>query len=68
MIGVLVGAALLSGCSEKQEANDTLPTPSAAETTEALPELGPPDLPMPAEAREQTVEGADAFTRYYVEI
>ncbi|TQN42141.1 hypothetical protein FHU33_1535 [Blastococcus colisei] len=68
MAGVLVGTALLTGCSEKQEANHTLPSSSAAETSEALPEIGPPELPMPAEAREKTADGAEAFTRYYVEI
>jgi hypothetical protein len=67
--GLLVGTALLTGCSQKTGANDTLPPASASPTTaEELPPLGPPDMPMPAEAREQTAEGAEAFTRYYVEI
>ncbi len=66
--GLVVGSTLLAGCSEKVEASDTLPSTSASPTPKALPTLGPPDLPMPAEAREQTAEGADAFTRYYVEI
>src|SRR4051794_22057463 len=35
MAGVLVGAALLTGCSDKVEANETLPSTSAAKTTEA---------------------------------
>ncbi|WP_346619298.1 DUF6318 family protein [Blastococcus montanus] len=64
---LMLGTLALTGCSEKQEANTTLPT-NAAPTTEALPPLGPPDLPMPAEAREQTAEGAQAFTEYYVEV
>jgi hypothetical protein len=68
-VGLLVGTALLSGCSQKTEANDTLPSTSApSSTVDELPPLGPPDLPMPAEAREQTAEGAETFTRYYVEI
>jgi hypothetical protein len=61
-----VGAVLLSGCSKKQEANDTLPSPSAAETTPELPPLGPDDMPMPAEARTQDAAGAEAFVRYYI--
>jgi hypothetical protein len=69
VVGLLVGTALLSGCSQKTEANDTLPSTSApSSTVDELPPLGPPDLPMPAEAREQTAEGAETFTRYYVEI
>lgn len=65
-----MGTALLSGCSERQEASTTLPTPSAAPSTsaEALPPLGPPDLPMPAEARAKTPEGAQAFVRYYISL
>ncbi|MDP5185388.1 DUF6318 family protein [Blastococcus sp. BMG 814] len=65
---VLAGTVLLTGCSEKQEASTSLPTPAAAPTTEALPPLGPADLPMPDEAREQTADGAQAFSEYYVEL
>ncbi|MFD2093974.1 DUF6318 family protein [Blastococcus deserti] len=68
MIGVLVGTALLTGCSEKQEASETLPSPSAAETTEALPPLGPEDFPVPDEARTKDAAGAEAFLRYYIEL
>jgi hypothetical protein len=68
VIAVVVGTALLTGCSEKQEANDTLPSPSAAETTEALPEIGPADFPVPDEARTKDAAGAEAFLRYYVEL
>ena len=68
MIGVLVGAALLTGCSEKQQANDTLPSSSAAETSEALPEIGPADFPVPDEARTKDAAGAEAFLRYYVNL
>jgi hypothetical protein len=66
--GVLVGVAVLAGCSSKEPANDTLPTPSAtsAEASETLPPLGPADFPMPAEARERTAEGVEAFTGYYI--
>ena len=64
----MLAAALLTGCSEKIEANDTLPTSSPSPTTEELAPLGPPDMPMPQEAREQTAEGAEAFTAYYIEI
>jgi len=66
--GLLVATALISGCSEKQEANDTLPSTSAAETTEALPEVGPADFPVPDEARTKDAAGAEAFLRYYIEL
>ncbi|TFV91544.1 hypothetical protein E4P40_05820 [Blastococcus sp. CT_GayMR20] len=64
--GLVAATAVLTGCSEKQEANETLPTNGAAETTPELPPLGPEDFPVPAEAREMTPEGAVAFVRYYV--
>src|SRR5918993_1524107 len=64
--GFLVVTAVLTGCSEKQEANTTLPSTSAAETTEALPELGPADFPVPDEARTKDAAGAEAFLRYYI--
>jgi hypothetical protein len=67
--GLAAGAVVLSGCSERQEASDTLPgadaSPSASEPE--LPPLGPPDLPMPAEARTQDAAGAEAFVRYYMD-
>jgi hypothetical protein len=68
VIGVLIGTALLGGCSEKHEANDTLPSPSAAETTEALPALGPADFPVPDEARTKDAAGAEAFLRYWIDL
>jgi hypothetical protein len=68
--GLAAGAIVLSGCSERQEASDTLPgadaSPSASEPE--LPPLGPPDLPMPAEARTQDAAGAEAFVRYYIDL
>ncbi len=69
-IALLVGTALLSGCSQRQEASTTLPSASAAPTTsaEALPPLGPPYLPVPAEARTKNAAGAEAFLRYWVEL
>ena len=66
--GLIVGTALLSGCSEKVEANDTLPPTSAAETTEALPPVGPADFPVPDEARTKDAAGAEAFLRYFIEL
>jgi hypothetical protein len=66
--GLVVGTTLLSGCSEKVEANDTLPSTSASPTTEALPPIGPADFPVPAEARTKDATGAEAFARYYVEL
>ena len=67
MVGALIGTALVSGCSAKQEANDTLPT-AAAETTEALPEIGPAHFPVPDEARTKDAAGAEAFLRYYLDL
>lgn len=65
---VVCGTALLTGCSGAQQASTTLPPTSAPATVASatLPPLGPPDLPMPAEARQQTPEGFNAFSRYYV--
>jgi hypothetical protein len=68
VVGAVIGTALLAGCSEKQEANDTLPSPSAAETTEELPEVGPADFPVPDEARTMDAAGAEAFLRYWIDL
>ena len=68
VVGLLLATALLSGCAEKQEARDTLPTASAAPTTEALPELGPADFPVPDEARTKDAAGAEAFLRYWIDL
>ncbi len=66
---LLAGAAALTGCSEKQEASESLPSTSSASPSEdALPPLGPADLPMPDEARTQDAAGAEAFVRYYIEL
>lgn len=62
------GSVVLCGCSEKQEASDTLPTTSAPKTTSALPPLGPEGFPVPREAREKTTQGAVEFVRYYVSL
>lgn len=67
-MGVLLGTALLTGCAEKTEANTTLPTASASPTTEALPQLGPADFPVPDEARTKDAAGAEAFTRYFLDL
>jgi hypothetical protein len=66
----VVGIALLAGCSDGATANETLPSTStsAAPSSDAPAPLGPPDMPMPAEAREQTAAGAEAFLRYYMDI
>src|SRR5215213_9397508 len=68
MAGLLSGAVVLTGCSEKQPANESLPTTSATPTEDELPPLGPEDLPMPDEARTQDAAGAEAFVRYYIEL
>jgi hypothetical protein len=65
--GLGVTAVLLSGCSSKQEASDTLP--GADETSSSSPELdplGPPDFPVPDKARTQDAAGAEAALRYYL--
>lgn len=59
---------LLTGCAEKQQANETLPSSSAAPTTEALPPMGPADFPVPEEARTQDAVGAEAFLRYWIDL
>ncbi|MCU1606134.1 MAG: hypothetical protein JWP46_2599, partial [Modestobacter sp.] len=42
--GALVGAVVLAGCSNKEPANETLPTPSSTTAaSETLPPLGPAD-------------------------
>jgi hypothetical protein len=66
--GLVAATALLTGCSEKQPASETLPTQTAAETTPELPSLGPDDMPMPDDARTQDAAGAEAFVRYYFDL
>lgn len=68
--GALVGLVVLAGCSSGQPANETLPSAAAtsAEASETLPPLGPPDFPMPPEARQQTPAGAEAALRYYLDL
>lgn len=67
MACLLAGAATLTGCSEKQEASESLPTTSStAPSEEALPPLGPSGFPVPDNARAKTPEGAVEFARYYV--
>lgn len=61
------GAVLASGCAEKQEPSTSAPT-TAAEASPTLPPLGPPDFPVPTEARQKTEAGVQAFTRYYIEL
>jgi hypothetical protein len=65
---LVLAVAVLSGCSSEEPANETLPSASAepSATADALPPLGPPDFPVPDEAREKTPEGALEFTRYYI--
>jgi hypothetical protein len=68
VVGLLLGTALLTGCSERTEANDTLPSASAAPTTEALPPVGPADFPVPDEARTKDAAGAEAFLHYFIDL
>lgn len=71
LVACAVGAsAVLTGCSEKQEARQTLPaTTSSAASSESeneLPPLGPAEFPVPAEARAKTPDGALTFAEYYM--
>src|SRR3712207_7343807 len=63
----MLGTLLLTSCSEKQEASETLPTASASPTAD-LPPLGPSDFPVPAEARTKDAAGAEAFLRYWIDL
>src|SRR5215210_8885795 len=64
----MLTTTLLTSCTEKTEANQTLPTTSAAPTTEELPSVGPADFPVPDEARTKDAAGAEAFLRYYIDL
>lgn len=69
--GTLVVMAVLASCSDGPEpASNSLPSaaPTSAEASETLPPLGPPDFPMPPEARERSTEGVQAFSSYYIEL
>jgi hypothetical protein len=67
--GLLVGTALLTGCSQRTEANDTLPPVSTSPSTaEELPPVGPADFPVPDEARTKDATGAEAFLRYWIDL
>jgi hypothetical protein len=65
-----LAVAVLCGCSDESKPAETLPSGDAAPSTsaDALPPLGPSDLPMPAEARTQDAAGAEAFTRYFIDL
>jgi hypothetical protein len=63
-----VTTALLSGCSSKQQANETLPSAAETSSKPRLEPLGPTDFPVPDEARTKDGSGALAFSRYYVEL
>jgi len=64
---LVAGTAVLTGCSEKQEAGTSLPSPVSAEPTqEELAPLGPEAFPVPAEARAKTPDGALSFAEYYM--
>jgi hypothetical protein len=68
VVGLLLGTTLLTGCSARTEANDSLPSTSSAPTTEALPPVGPADFPVPEEARTKDAAGAEAFLRYFLDL
>ncbi|MCV2488295.1 hypothetical protein OF117_02885 [Geodermatophilus sp. YIM 151500] len=72
VLGFAAAVLVLTGCSEAPQqpaAVDAAPTSaSASPTEEELPPLGPPDFPVPDEARTQDEAGAEAFLRYYIEL
>jgi hypothetical protein len=71
VVATVLGIVFLAGCSDGGTANETLPSTSnapAGETSASLPPLGPPDLPMPADARERTAPGFEAFSKYYIDL
>lgn len=57
---------LLSGCAEKHQANQFLPTATTTTAAKTLPPLGPADFPVPTEARQRTTAGASTFAGYYI--
>ncbi|MGR7026319.1 hypothetical protein [Geodermatophilus sp. URMC 62] len=66
---VALGTTLLTGCGGGDETpSQTLPSATAAPTTEALPVVGPADFPVPPEARTQDAAGAEAFLRYWIDL
>lgn len=68
-VALLVGTALLCGCSERQQASTTLPSATAPATSSpALPPLGPAEFPVPPEARTKDAAGAEAFLRYWIDL
>jgi hypothetical protein len=69
LAGLLAVGTVLGGCSQKQQANESLPsTSAAAPSEEERPPLGPEDFPVPEQARTQDAAGAEAFVRYYFEL
>ncbi|MGY1605245.1 DUF6318 family protein [Geodermatophilus sp. SYSU D00815] len=66
LTGLALSAVLVSGCSSKQEANDTLPTAEETTSSPTLEPLGPPDFPVPEEAREESDEGARLAAEYFL--
>lgn len=70
LAGLAAAALLVCGCGAETHKAATLPPVSspAASSTQALPPLGPPDLPMPAAARQRTADGFNEFTKYYISL
>jgi hypothetical protein len=68
---MISAGGLTTACgAEEQQASTELPSASStsAEPTPELPPLGPADFPVPDEARVKDEAGAEAFSRYYVEL
>ena len=67
----VASVAVLVACSDGETANDTLPstsTSASADPSETLQPLGPPDFPVPTEAREPTPDGAVKALEYYLDL
>ena len=58
----------LTGCSDPGTPSDTLPTAASTSAEPTLAPLGPADFPVPAEAREQTLDGVLAMNTYYFDL
>src|SRR4051794_22770113 len=68
LVCLVAVTAPVGGCSEKHQPRASAPTTTKAAASPTLPPLGPPDFPVPLEARQKTESGVQAFTRYYIEL
>lgn len=62
---------MLTGCSQAHKPSASSPTRTTTSSSAAsptLPSLGPADFPVPAEARQKTEAGVQAFARYFIDL